>query len=391
MTSKLLIMALMAAGLLTAGCKDEAAPPTESHPQPRRPHSPPPTVSSSPRRQIGNIRVEPVSLRPVAVKLTVSGKVSFNEDETTPVLSPVAGQVQGLKLKVGDRVSKGQDLMNVKSRDVAAAIDDFLESRKDLDLAEKTYQMTQELFDKQAASKLALQQSQNDLAKAKAKVSRLTQQLRILDVNGDGVLDSGELNPSIPIKSPRDGTIVDRKVSEGQLVQGDGTALMTVADLSSVWVLADVFERDLPLVRRRPGRGSGHAGLSRPQLHGHRGPYQRRGGPGNPHHQGAPAGVQSGPSAQAGNVRHGNPAGLGKPERNHRAGEGRVYGEREQLRVREVRQARVPHAPVKVATADGGRLHVVQGLAANDHVVSEGALLGCARPCAALEGENTED
>src|SRR5205085_2616749 len=83
-----------------------------------------------------------------------------------------AGQIVDLRVKLGDQVRKGQPLCAINSREVAAALAEHSESHKDLDLADKTLAMTQDLFDHEAASRIALQQAQNDLAKAHARVAR---------------------------------------------------------------------------------------------------------------------------------------------------------------------------------------------------------------------------
>jgi cobalt-zinc-cadmium efflux system membrane fusion protein len=179
--------------------------------------------------------------------LTVAGKVQFDEDRVGRVLAPVAGQVVELRVKVGDSVTKGQPLCVIKSREVAAALGEHLESHKDLELAEKTAAMTQDLVEHEAASKIALQQAQNDLAKARARVERTEEALRVLGLRPDEQ-PSARLDGRVPIVSPLTGSVIDRRVTEGQFVQADSMPLISVGDLSTVWVLGDIVERDLRLV-----------------------------------------------------------------------------------------------------------------------------------------------
>jgi len=119
-----------------------------------------------------SIAVQVVAEHPVPQTLTVAGKVQFDEDRLARVLAPLAGQVVDLRVKVGDPVRKGQPLCAVSSRDATAVVGEHTESHKDLELAEKTAAMAQDLFDHQAASRIALQQAQSDLAKARARVAR---------------------------------------------------------------------------------------------------------------------------------------------------------------------------------------------------------------------------
>jgi cobalt-zinc-cadmium efflux system membrane fusion protein len=161
------------------------------------------------------------------------------------VLPPVAGQVQQLGVNVGDVVRKDDVLFVLSSREVTAAIADHLASHKDLDLAEKTHTMTQDLFDHQAASRIALQQSENELAKAQAKVLQTEEVLQVLGLEAHPAEDATRLRSRIPIRSPIAGTVIERTVTNGQFVGPDNPPLITIADLSAVWVQADVFERDL--------------------------------------------------------------------------------------------------------------------------------------------------
>ena len=198
-------------------------------------------------KMLGAITVDAVSDRDVTAELTVAARVQFDEDRLSRVVAPVAGQIVDLRVKVGDRVSKGQTLCAIASRDAAAAAGEYLESQKDLELAEKTAAMTEDLFQHEAASRIALQQSQSDLAKARSRAARTAEALRVLGLRADAGLVS--FDGRIPIVAPIAGTVIERKVTEGQFEQADSAPIMTVADSSVVWVVGDVFERDLHVVR----------------------------------------------------------------------------------------------------------------------------------------------
>jgi cobalt-zinc-cadmium efflux system membrane fusion protein len=193
-----------------------------------------------------SIAIETVGEHPVPRTLAVAGKVQFDEDRLAHVLAPLAGQVVDLRAKVGDVVHKGQVLCALNSRDATAVVGEHTESHKDLELAEKTAAMTQDLFDHQAASRIALQQAQSDLAKAKARVTRNEQALRLLGLQSEADID--RFDGRILVVSPIGGSIIERHVTDGQFVQADSMPIIAVADVSTVWVMGDVFERDLHLV-----------------------------------------------------------------------------------------------------------------------------------------------
>jgi cobalt-zinc-cadmium efflux system membrane fusion protein len=104
--------------------------------------------------------------------------------------------------------------------------------------------MTKSLFESQAASAISLKQAENDLAKARGRLARTSAAIKTLGVD----LKGEELTSLIPVRSPINGTVTDRKVTEGQYETADSNALLTIADLSSVWIVADLFERDLARV-----------------------------------------------------------------------------------------------------------------------------------------------
>src|SRR5262249_31881186 len=149
--------------------------------------------------QLQQIRIEDLSPHAAADVLTATGAVDFNADRMARILPPVSGQVQNLSVNVGDTVHKGQVLFELSSREVAAAIADHLASHKDLDLSEKTYAMTNDLFERQAASRISLQQAQSDLAKARAKVAQTEEALRVLGLDPDAAEDD-QLHSRIPIR-----------------------------------------------------------------------------------------------------------------------------------------------------------------------------------------------
>ena len=199
--------------------------------------------------QLKNIDVQRVGEQSMLRRLSVNGRIAFNEDQSVPILAPIGGQLVARKVKVGDQVRKGDVLFGLRSREAAAMKSEYQESCKDRDLAEKTCRMTQELFSHNATSNIALQQAENELAKSRTRVLRVGEQLRVLGLDPVAFSNSTDLDPVVPVRAPRDGTVVECHMAEGQFVQGDGTAMLTIADLSSVWVVADVFERDLQSIR----------------------------------------------------------------------------------------------------------------------------------------------
>lgn len=197
---------------------------------------------------LANIHVEAVRSESGRSNLSGTGKVQLNDDRTVRILAPLPGQVVDFHLGVGDRIEKDQVLFSIKSREVASLVSDYLQSQRDLDLAQKTYNMNKDLFEHQAASRISLQQAENDLGKANTQLARGEEALRVLGIDPKEAVKDGGFRSLVPVRSPMGGTLMERNLTPGQYVQADSTALLTIADLSTVWVLVDVFERDIHLV-----------------------------------------------------------------------------------------------------------------------------------------------
>jgi len=196
--------------------------------------------------QLKQVRIEELTRSAPAEALKATGSIEFDADRMSKLLPPVSGQVQHLTVNVGDAVRKNDVLFVLSSREVAAALAEHATSQRDLDLASKTLAMTQDLFEHGVASRISLQQAESDLAKAKSKVRETDEVLRVLGLDPPSDEDEAtRIQARVPVRAPLAGTVIERSVTDGQFVGSENGPLITIADLSSVWVQADVFERDL--------------------------------------------------------------------------------------------------------------------------------------------------
>jgi cobalt-zinc-cadmium efflux system membrane fusion protein len=179
-----------------------------------------------------------------APTLSVTGTVAPDISRTVPVISLASGRVVDIRARLGDTVQKGQILLQVQSPDIAGAFSDYRKALADELLARKQLGRSQLLYDKGAISLGNLQLAQDTEDKAKVDVETALEHLRLLGVDQDhpsGVVD---------IKAPVSGVITDQQVTNAAGVQGlSGTNPFTISDLSSVWIVCDVYENDLASVR----------------------------------------------------------------------------------------------------------------------------------------------
>ena len=208
------------------------------------------TVTSAQRQRLHLVAIKSTSYRPV---VEVTGTVAFDGDQATTVLSPVSGPVTRVLVQPGDRVSRGQPLAYVTSPDFAVAVADFRKAAAAERNLARIAKLDSALFANDALARRDLEQAQTDALSAHADREAALAQLRALGLDQATLvkLDSGDAVPVVEaaIRAPLAGTVVERLVSPGQLLEAGATAAFTVANLSRMWVMASVFESDLPSVR----------------------------------------------------------------------------------------------------------------------------------------------
>ena len=184
--------------------------------------------------------------------IDVTGTVAFDGDRSTQVLSPVSGPVTGLLVQVGTHIARGGELATVASADFASAVAAYRKAESSYRNLQRIADQDVQLFKTDAISRRDVEQAQTDASAAAADRDAALQQMRSLGVDARSIeqIRSNPAVQNIPavIRSPIDGTVVERLITPGQLLQAGTTAAFTVADLSTVWVLANVFESDLATV-----------------------------------------------------------------------------------------------------------------------------------------------
>ena len=208
-----------------------------------------PQLFTVPPEQMSHIQV--VTIQPVKLTRTLrlTGNVTFNAFKTTPVITQVGGPVSRILVVPGERVRAGQPLLEVSSPDFTQMRAAYLKARDAFRVADKNYARAQDLYAHKAISERDLLQAESDRNQAKADLDAAEQALRILGIKNPEDLEKMSAAPEIPLLSPIGGTIVERLVSPGQLLQAGATQAFTISDMSTVWVLANVYQTDLAYVK----------------------------------------------------------------------------------------------------------------------------------------------
>jgi membrane fusion protein, heavy metal efflux system len=242
-----------------------------------------------------NLKMSKVQMRSVDFAVKTTGEVQANANLTTHVNTPVTGRVTEIFVSIGDIVKQGQNLMLMHSQDIEQAEADLLQNasqvradlkrdllqidsditqgQAQLGLSQSTFMRVKGLLDEKIASRADYETAKTQYDKDKisldalhtkrqATVSLSTERMKLLtepikqklrllgtsDKQIEDVIRTGEINPVVPIVSPETGIVTERLINVGELA--DPTKpLFTIADFTSVWLKADVYEKDISKVR----------------------------------------------------------------------------------------------------------------------------------------------
>ncbi|HEY4246796.1 MAG TPA: efflux RND transporter periplasmic adaptor subunit [Lacunisphaera sp.] len=236
-----ILMAAFSAAVL-AGCSPKAENSTE-----------PPTATA------GNLTVTVAQRQRLQVQtiksstfyrtIETTGTVNFDGDRATTVLAPISGPVSRLGVSLGAKVKAGDPLAFVDSPDYAVAISGYRKAVVTAKNLRRIAELDQQLFDNDAIARRDVEQAQTDAVNGEADRDAALQQLRSIGVTDEAIKNLQADRPAASIagviRSPLTGTVVEKLITPGQLLQAGTTPCFTVADLSQVWVLADIFESQL--------------------------------------------------------------------------------------------------------------------------------------------------
>jgi cobalt-zinc-cadmium efflux system membrane fusion protein len=213
------------------------------------------------------LRIEEVHPRDFRAERVAEGRISYNEDRSTPVFSPYNGRVVRVIAKLGDEIDVGESLVELETGDLAGAANDLLsaldaanKSRATLEQSQREEKRQNSLFSARAASQRDVEQARvaatnaaDDVRSADATLAAARDKLRVLGRSQEQIRRieaTRQVDAVVPVGSPIAGTVVQRRVGPGQwLSTGGSDPIFTIADLSTMWLVAAVRERDSPLVR----------------------------------------------------------------------------------------------------------------------------------------------
>ena len=235
--------------ILAAGCSSERGANQMTSYSSSESKAETPGLFTIPQDQMSHVQVVTVQPSKITRTLRLTGAVAYNAFNTTPVITQVGGPVAKILVVPGDRVKRGQPLLEVSSPDYSLLLASYLKARDVFRVTDKNYQRAQDLFAHHAIADRDLLQAESDRIQAQADLSAAEQGMKILGIPKPEDLEKSPISAQIPLLAPIGGEVVERLVSPGQVLQAGTTQAFTISDMRTVWVLANIYQGDLAYVK----------------------------------------------------------------------------------------------------------------------------------------------
>jgi cobalt-zinc-cadmium efflux system membrane fusion protein len=204
------------------------------------------TISQDQMSHVQIVTVQPTTL---TRSLRLTGAVAYNSFRTTPVITQVSGPVSRVVVAPGQKVAQGEPMLYVASPDYSQLRTNYLKAKDAFALAQKAYIRAQDLYQHHAIAEQNLEQAESAQVQASGDLASAQAALKIMGITDPDALVKAPPSFEVPVRAPISGLVVEQDVSAGQLIQPSTTQCFMISDVSSVWVLVNVYEKDLPYVR----------------------------------------------------------------------------------------------------------------------------------------------
>jgi membrane fusion protein, heavy metal efflux system len=208
-----------------------------------------PELFTIPQNQMSHVQVLAVQPTTLTRSLRLTGAVAYNSFRTTPVITQVSGPVSRVVVVPGQKVNQGQPMLYVASPDYSQLRTNFLKAKDAYALAQKAYARAQDLFQHHAIAEQNLEQAESAEVQAGGDLASAQAALKVMGITDPDALVKAPPSFEVPVKAPISGLVVEQNVSAGQFIQPGTTQCFVISDVSTVWVLVNVYQKDLPYVR----------------------------------------------------------------------------------------------------------------------------------------------
>ncbi len=202
-----------------------------------------------PQDQMSHVQVLTVQPTTLNRSLRLTGAVAYNGFRTTPVITQVSGPVSRVVVVPGQKVAKSEPMLYVSSPDYSQLRTNYLKAKDAYALSEKAYLRAQDLYQHHAIAEQNLEQAHSAEVQAGGDLMAAQAALKVMGVTDPDTIVQGPPSFEVPVRAPIGGVVVEQDVAAGQLLQTGTTQCFMISDVSTVWVLVNVYQKDLPYVR----------------------------------------------------------------------------------------------------------------------------------------------
>jgi membrane fusion protein, heavy metal efflux system len=202
-----------------------------------------------PPDQMAHVQVLTVQPATLARTLRLTGAVAYNSFRTTPVITQVSGPVSRVVVVPGQKVQKGEPMLYVASPDYSQLRTNYLKAKDAYALAQKAYARARDLYEHKAIAEQNLEQAESAEVQASGDLASSQAALKVMGITDPDALVQAPPSFEVPVRAPISGEVVEQDVSAGQLIQPGTTQCFMISDTGSVWVLVNIYQKDLPYVR----------------------------------------------------------------------------------------------------------------------------------------------
>jgi cobalt-zinc-cadmium efflux system membrane fusion protein len=201
-----------------------------------------------PQDQMSHVQVLTVQASTLTRSLRLTGAVAYNSFRTTPVITQVSGPVSKIVVVPGQKVNRGEPMLYVASPDYSQLRTNFLKAKDAYALAQKAYARAQDLYQHHAIAEQNLEQAESTEVQAGGDLTSAQAALKVMGITDPDALIKAPPSFEVPVRAPIGGLVVEQDVAAGQLLQTGATQCFMISDVSTVWVLVNVYQKDLPYV-----------------------------------------------------------------------------------------------------------------------------------------------
>ncbi len=201
-----------------------------------------------PPEQMAHVQVLTVQTATLPRTLRLTGAVAYNSFRTTPVITQVSGPVAKVVVVPGQKVHQSEPMLYVASPDYSQLRTNYLKAKSAYALAQMAYDRARDLYQHKAIAEQNLEQAESAEVQAGGDLAAAQAALKVMGITDPDALVKAPPSFEVPVRAPISGEVVEQDVSAGQLIQPGTTQCFMISDTSSMWVLVNVYQKDLPYV-----------------------------------------------------------------------------------------------------------------------------------------------